>query len=355
MTLERAEAPWKVVERQHEHTPFFRRTEWCRAVERHLTGISYVVFLSGDEPIALFPLTRLGGRAASGGDIGLPVHTEIFLSDCLIADPYVTLPWSTLLFEALRRDVGVSPYALRFHHTPAGGVADRAFGERDSRIRRDPSAGRACCNVAEPDSLTALSAKHLRNIDRLGRKAERELGAIRHAVFEDCDAVHDGLDVFADVEAAGWKGPDGTATSLSCQPTALKFYRAVLREFGRTDGARVDVLTIEGAPAAAHLAIRAGATWNVLKVGFDETYSACGPGNILLKAFLERMVEDPEIDEVSLVTNPSWARRWHMQVEPTYDIAVFARTPRGRARLLGHDALGAARRLRKRVGRIFAS
>lgn len=325
---------------------------WYRAVERHLTRISYAVFFFHDEPIALLPLSRLSGTPMSSGDVGLPLHTEIFLSDCLIADPYLRLPWPKILFRALRRDLEVTPYAVRFHHTPAAGFADRAFPGGDPKVRRDPSGGRACLPVSDSDSFDALSSKHLRNIDRLHRKAEREFGPVRHDAFEDCEAASQGLDVFAQVEAASWKGPEGTGTSLSCQPTVLRFYQTVLREFGRTAGSRVDVLSIDGAPAAAQLAIRSGGTWNLLKVGFDETFSSCGPGNILLKSFLERMVEDPGIEEVSLVTNPSWARRWHMQVEPTYDISVFAPTLRGRVRLAGHDALGAARRLRRRARRL---
>lgn len=353
MAFKHAMSPWKVIAQQYDNIPFYHRAEWYRAAETYLIAMTYAVFFLGDEPLAVFPLGNLTERPGSTGDIGLPVHPEIFLSDCLIAEPYVTLSWSTILLGALRRDLDVHPYAVGFHHTPAGGFADRAFAPGDARVRRGPSNGRAFLSVASPHSLESLSAKHLRNVDRLGRKAERELGSVEHAAFENCGAASAGLDVFTEVEAASWKGPDGTATSLSCQPSAFRFYHAVLRDFGRAEGSRVDVLSIDGTPAAAQIAIRSGATWNLLKLGFHERYASCGPGNILLKAFLERVVDDPEIEEVSLVTNPSWAQRWHMQVEPTYNIAVFARTIRGRARLLGHDALGAVRRLRKGAGRIL--
>ncbi len=176
---------------------------------------------------------------------------------------------------------------------------------------------------------------------------------MEHLALEDREAVSDGLGMFVRVENAGWKGVDGTATGLACQPDARRFYGAVLGEFARRDGGRIDVLTIDGMAAAAQLAIRCGDTWNLLKVGFDETFSSCGPGSILLKMFLEQMTDDPEIREVSLVTAPPWANeRWHMPVEPTYDITVFAPSLRGRARLAAHDAHAFGRRIRARARRI---
>ena len=66
------------------------------------------------------------------------------------------------------------------------------------------------------------------------------------------------LDQFMEVEAASWKGPHGLGTSLSCVPESEAFYRGVLANFGATNDARIDLLQIGGAPAAAQLAVSAG-------------------------------------------------------------------------------------------------
>lgn len=352
-TPDEATTHWDLVLRGNHRISFYQTMEWYTAVQKHLLNdLLYVTAHLDGEPIGIFPMSDPGTLQTPANDFGLPVHPETFLCDCLVADSHLGLPWGTILLHFLHGDGAVRPTTVSYQRIPAGSCAERAFAVGDRHVRRARSQGRAHCDVSAASSLTSLSAKHLRNVDRLARKATREFGSLRHISFEGPDAAHDGLDVFVDVEASGWKGPGGTATSLSCKPTSLRFYRDVLQAFGRSEGSRVDVLKIDGRAAAAQVAVRCRDVWNVLKVGFDETFSSCGPGNILLKSFIEQMIDDSGSSEVSLVTAPSWAERWHMQVDPTFHITLFATTLRGRVRLARHDAMRLARGLRQKATRI---
>jgi CelD/BcsL family acetyltransferase involved in cellulose biosynthesis len=229
----------------------------------------------------------------------------------------------------------------------------RVFTDDASTVRISDNSMRVYCAVTSPEDLKSLSSKNLRNVARLARKAEREGGSVERTTYAGDEAHATGLDIFVKVEEASWKGPQGSGTSLSCDPQALGFYRDALRHFaGAADAdARVEILTIGDQPAAGIVALRSGSQWNMLKVGYDERFSPFGPGGILLKLFLEEMVEDPGVNEVSLVTAPPWAGRWHLQEEPTRDIAVFMPSLAGRARSLRHDLVKAARGARASLER----
>ena len=89
-------------------------------------------------------------------------------------------------------------------------------------------------------------------------------------------------------------------------------------------------MTYQSRPGdAAHIAIRSGPTWFLLKIGYHPDFKDVGPGGILMKRFLEEMRDDPDIAEVNLCTNPPWADRWHFQTEPCYNVRIFNRTWRG--------------------------
>ena len=356
LPLDDIEPIWSSLVARITHPAFFHRREWHATIrERLVPDVRYIVFFDDREPVALFPFTDIANRRSRMGEVSLPGHTEIFIRDCLIAEPYLGAPWRAILGQHVRRESGSQAKAFRFHRVPARSCAAMAFAAADPGVRRKDSDGHVHCDVTDADALDALSHKHLRNIDRLSRRAGNEMGAVDRLTFEGPEAATDGLDLFARIEERSWKGPEGTATSLSCQPEALAFYRAVLTAFGASGDARVDVLTIGGEPTASQLAIRAAGTWNLLKVGFNDAYAACGPGNILLKSFLEEMAADPDVSDVSLVTNPPWAARWHMVVEPTYDVVVFPPTLAGRLGALGQDTIGAARRLRTIIGTTLGS
>jgi len=327
---------------------FFHRWEWLRAVSDHLVAdVSCHWFFDGDRPVAVFPLEEAGGNALFK-ELRTPAHADIYLRDCLIAASHVDLDWAAVLGEALDGTA-----AVRLHRVPERSCAMRVFTDDASTVRISDNSMRVYCAVTSPEDLKSLSSKNLRNVARLARKAEREGGSVERTTYAGDEAHATGLDIFVKVEEASWKGPQGSGTSLSCDPRALGFYRDALRHFaGAADAdARVEILTIGDQPAAGIVALRSGSQWNMLKVGYDERFSPFGPGGILLKLFLEEMVEDPGVNEVSLVTAPPWAGRWHLQEEPTRDIAVFMPSLAGRARSLRHDLVKAARGARASLER----
>jgi hypothetical protein len=339
--VEESSALWGQVLEALPVASFYHRWEWFRAVSDHLApDVEFHWFFEGDRPIAIFPLERAGWRGPLA-ELRHPVHADIFLRDCLVTAGSTGLDWPTvwaLALDAAGDSRRVA--AVRHHVVPERSCAMAAFRADSDHVRISRTSTRAYCPVASPDSLERLSAK-----------AGREAGSLGRRSYLGLEAHTTGLDTFLGVEGAGWKGKSGTATSLSCAPISRAFFRQVLRAFGATGDARVEVLTIGGQPAAAFIMVRAGAQWNMLKIGYDPRFSTFGPGAILLKLFLEQAAEDTGIEEVSLITSVPWAARWHLMQEPTYDFAAFMPSLAGRARAMRHDLLGGAREVRMRLKR----
>jgi CelD/BcsL family acetyltransferase involved in cellulose biosynthesis len=206
----------------------------------------------------------------------------------------------------------------------------------------------AFCDVSSEDALKAISKDNLRNVDRLKRRAERDLGQVAVESVNDASIATSTFDRFVAVEDAGWKGTQGAGTSLASDIRAQAFFRDVARRFQEDGRARIDFLTIGGRDAAAQLALRAGSTWFLLKIGYHPDFKDVGPGSILLKAFLEEMRDTPDIHEVNLTTNPPWAARWHFQTEPVYHVYIYGKTLRGRLLAAGRSLKELAKRVRDR-------
>lgn len=351
--LEELESAWDRLSDSLPGVAFYHSWRWHRAVRDHLhEDVGYHCFFEGDDLIAVFPLraTRAWRSGIVERTLDMPAHREIFLADALIHDRYCHRIWT----EALLSRVAAEPRpsdVIRFHRVPERSCLRDGLARSDRRLRQVVGGGTAYCDCTTPSALEKLSARHLRNVERLDRHAVRAHGGVEHTWFDDRSAMDEGLSLFMRVEAASWKGPEGTGTSLSCAPEAERFYRSVLESFASTGDARVDVLRIGDAPAAAQIAVRCGATWSLLKIGFDMAFARFGPGNILMKLFIEEMARDPTVDVVSLVTAPAWAARWHMEFEPTHDLAIYAGTATGRLLALGHDARRLARRFNPRAGK----
>lgn len=347
--LEILRRPWQSLFRALSPRSFIHRWDWHRAARDHLVDeVTYHVFFRGETPVAIIPLVEAwGGRAMGPRVLELPRHTELVLKDALVHPDFQAPDRLALLLGRIRTSAGAPADVVHFDAL-SGRTTLAATIAPSTWARRTPLEGTVSCLCATAGDLDRLSAKHLRNVDRLHRKAERDHGPLAFHTYRGADCGDRGLDEFTRIEDASWKGPAGTGTSISTCPGDRDFYASVLTRFGATGDARVDVLYMDGGPAASQLAVRCDRTWSILKIAFDEAFTDVGPGNILLKAFIDEMAAADEVDEVSLVTAPPWAARWHMTWQPTYHVAVFNRTALGRLLLLRHDARS---RLKRRAGR----
>lgn len=321
---------------------------WLQVLsETLLNGVPPLTILKDGSPLAVLPFSRLKGDTLIAGTVraGAPAIAGV---DSCAGWVHPVIPESHRIGVLLQRLSTAARWDL-FSVPRAGARTALVRALTNSRAPHAFSDAGSCafCDVSHPDALKATSKDNLRNVDRLRRRAEKDYGDLALEPLTDAAQLHTNVfDRFVALEDAGWKGTNGAGTSLASDARARAFFREVMRRFGEDHRARIDFLTINGRDAAAQLMVRAGPTWFLLKIGYHPDFKDVGPGGILLKAFLEEMVANPDILEVNLTTNPPWAARWHFQTEPVYHVYIYNTTWRGRLLYAARSVKELAKRFR---------
>jgi CelD/BcsL family acetyltransferase involved in cellulose biosynthesis len=153
----------------------------------------------------------------------------------------------------------------------------------------------------------AVSSKFRSNLRRRTRLAENS-GSLWFQSVRRRDELDEAFNIFLDIEASGWKGPAGTSSAIRCQPRVLAFYMALLHEFGTRDECVINLLWHGEQAIAGQLGLRIGRTLHILKVGYRDVHSVIAPGILLQERTIRHACEDPEIDTLSMVNEPYWAK-----------------------------------------------
>jgi CelD/BcsL family acetyltransferase involved in cellulose biosynthesis len=121
----------------------------------------------------------------------------------------------------------------------------------------------------------------------------------------------EGIEAFLEVERKGWKGARHTA--LADDPARLAFARAALAAFDRAGRLDALTLTLDGAPIAAGLVLKAGDRAFYWKTAYDEAHSDASPGVQLTLAHSRRLAETPGlalVDSCAVEDHPMIGRVW---------------------------------------------
>jgi CelD/BcsL family acetyltransferase involved in cellulose biosynthesis len=188
------------------------------------------------------------------------------------------------------------------------------------RLERTASSGSLLHVPHEVGELHAsLSGNFRKNLRkqavRLQQLGEVEAQFVR---AEDCTSAHI-ESVFA-LEAAGWKGREGTA--IASNGRDLAYYRELAAGLKASGYLEIHLLRVHDTVLAAHLAVRVGRTLTLLKIAYNEAFSAVGPGNMLLLELLRRESASHESTIVDCITDMPWHANWRMAQRP-YRSALF--------------------------------
>lgn len=135
------------------------------------------------------------------------------------------------------------------------------------------------------------------------RRRQRRLaegGVVSLETVTQGPALARAVEIFLDVEAAGWKGTAGSA--MACRTAHAAFARAVFRAEGGPVGIRADILSRDGTTLAVSLALVAGGTAYLLKTAYDETARAFAPGLVLEAEIVRALHADGFADRLDSAT-----------------------------------------------------
>lgn len=156
------------------------------------------------------------------------------------------------------------------------------------------------------------------------RRAEK-LGAVELSVLSPTAAEVGPLwDEVVAVEAAGWKTAEGTA--LAVQPRMGEFYRRWCTLAAERGVLRLAFLRIDGRPAAVQVAVEQHGRFSLSKIGFDEDFARCSPGNLLMLHTV-RWAAERGLDSFEFLgAEEPWTAVWCDGVRSCTEVQVYPPT-----------------------------
>jgi CelD/BcsL family acetyltransferase involved in cellulose biosynthesis len=133
-----------------------------------------------------------------------------------------------------------------------------------------------------------LAATRRRSLGRQRRKLDDAFESIQ---VLNCAGDEAALDRLINLEAAGWKGRQGTAVAM--RPRHAGFFREMCRGFAEQD--RLQIFELRGAnqTIASKCNLLGGDTVFLLKEAYDESWASYSPGTLLEVEMLERFYDAP--------------------------------------------------------------
>lgn len=300
---------------------------WNFILADQVFGSRYTVISIYDnkELIAAFPLeekkiTRLGipFRCLSN----LTDDKLLDLSDALIHPDWKDKP----ILQVIKRHLASTKFDLiEFSEfTSRSNVAELPNDGWRFELANHQNAYTLC---SSPDDLKSLSKKHIKNIERLSAKAEAELGNIQLEILLGNQIKKSDIDDLVDIENSGWKAASGTSIYAS---NTQNFYESAIQALSVTNDAYIIFLKAADKRISCALAFKAKNRLFLHKIAYRDETKEFGPGNIMLLNLLRAMAQQPDIDEVNLVTCPDWCERWHFQVANRMSLRCFNTKLKGR-------------------------
>lgn len=317
---------------------------WARAcaaafLARH--ELHLVVVTDPTGPIAIAPLVK---RRKGPVRLGLLGVEELF-------EPMDFICASETALRALAETLAHSRLPLNLQRVPADSpivaALERAFRGRGVLIRRPANPyPRILLDAGWTTPEQRLSSSRRSLLRRMRRRAE-QIGTVSWEVLTpEPSTLAPLLEEAFRVEAASWKGREGTAlANESAKGEFFKLYAASACEEGIL---RLCFLRINGRPAAMQLAVEHKRGYWIFKIGYDDEFAACSPGTLLIEETVRYAAARGLTSYEFLGSVEEWTRMW---TEDQYECVSLRSYPLGfnGAAAFGSDA---ARFAAGRIGRI---
>lgn len=296
-----------------------------------------------EAPVAVVPLADRGGRlvAVTGEEpadvpvAGAAEADAIARALLRLGRPVILprLPAESPLPEALRRAARRRGVVIV---RPAPGTPTIPLDDVDAEA---------------PETL--LSSRRRSDLRRARRRAE-QIGAVSAEVHapRDAGAAMALLEQAIAVEARSWKGREGTA--LASDTPEARAEAAAVRRFAELaapqDILRIAFLRIDGEPAAMQIAVEKEGHYGLLKIGYDERFGRCSPGQLLmLEAIRHGAARGLGSIELLGAIEP-WTSAWTKMERLCVSVRAYPARPGAMAALAADVAAAGARKAGRLVG-----
>lgn len=162
----------------------------------------------------------------------------------------------------------------------------------------------------------------LRSKIRQREKKLASLGSVRLRRTEKNGAAD--LQIFCEMEAAGWKGTNRSAILSNAQ--SRQFFDEVVRESERFGHLSLYTLELDGKPIAAHIGFTYRGVYWAAKSTYDEKFGDYAPGHLIVKAIL-RDCAQRGLSQYVMGIREDWKMEWTQDVRRRSYYCIFNRGP----------------------------
>jgi hypothetical protein len=335
--------------------------DWYEAYLDHLApfpnDVLFCVVSRGEQTAAIIPLRRCAWRFAGIKlqALELPNEWRMPSGDAMVTDGADPADWIPVLLNELPTISGGRCDYLRLVNVLAESEPAAAFAREPGYV---PLLIRVsgCCSVPVlpekrwPERLS-------RNFRHKLHQASNRLEAAGGASFETATALGDietAYEEFLRVEAAGWKGEQGSRSALQLDERLGAFYRQVMRRFAARGRCEVNLLRLRNRTVAGQFVFATGDTDYVLKMGYDQAFSRLSPGVAVMEHLFRRKGDSAACKTINFTTEMAWMKDWLPVSQDVVDVFLFCPTLRGRIALWYWRIVQAARfHRRKWVGPLY--
>ncbi len=169
-----------------------------------------------------------------------------------------------------------------------------------------------------------MSSNLRRYLKKNGRRLEK-LPDVRYRVREQERSLNECLTEFIEVENRNWKGSE--QSSVKARPADLDMLTEIAQAMTRHGWMVWNFLEADGKTIAGQYAVLINRILNLVKIGFDDNYRFCSPGNLLMDRVISEAIESSDVDEVNMMTDLDWHHKWQTVPRPLFNAVVFPRSP----------------------------
>lgn len=295
-------------------------------------------------PNAIAPLALDGNR------LGL-LGSEMYEPSDLLCD-------SAAALQALARRLVEHGAALTLARIPSDSTSVAALREAVGGrgiVRVDAGSGHPQIELGErwQEVGGGLSSSRRSALRRSRRKAE-QIGPLSVDLLEPTvTELPPLLDEALAVEARSWKGDAGTA--LAQDSPRATFVRRYAEEAAARGMLRLQFLRLGEVPVAMQIGIEWKRQLWLIKIGYDQAYSAVSPGQLLLAESIADAARSGLRAYQLLGEAAGWTRAWTTDERSCVNVRVYPASSRAAIALTGDMGVVLGRAGRRHLGQVRKS
>jgi len=223
-----------------------------------------------------------------------------------------------------------APFAMMFPQLPGDGPLFELIGaladETGLAVSLTGRHERAVLDVsaAGPDYLTQAVKSKTRSKYRRLRKRLGETGVLVDACVDDPGGLAAAVQAFLKLEAAGWKGRQGTA--MAAEPATAAMIERIVTGLAASGQCRIEMIELDDAPVSMMVSLGVGDRWWIWKIAYDEAHAKMSPGVLLALHLTEAALKRQPaefIDSCAAPGHPMIERIW-TQRRPFADMLLVS-------------------------------